>query len=347
MKKMVSALLMATVSVLVLFAFAHSCNENMTFWIIGEKGLCYLYRLDEGMNTELVLSADYIAYGDDTAVYCEDDGLRWTLQALETGTDTPILLAAGNSLTNRPAGAQIRIQDGYAYIPVSILDESKSVVDQYLLECSLDGTVSREICGLKFDIWNNFHVQNGNVYYIEMVESAQDRVMCYELKTGITTCLTELNVVGFSPFSYLDSNVLWRLTQEGRLSDMDTAVYATGYRLKDGAVTHILLNDYKATDDTNFWVNDGFVYCFRNRRLSEDGSSGMVADLWRINGVTGAKVCIRKALPYDNNFPPNIFFGRRGFVISDEQYDGDRYISTLKYINYDGSELVELNVPPV
>lgn len=344
MKKVFSALFMAIISVLVLFTFGQTMGENMTFWVIGEDGSFSLYHLDDHLNTEFILKADYISYQDGTAVYLEDDGFQWTLLALPSESDTPLRLAAGDSLTSRPVGFQMQIQDGYAYIPVGILDEHNSISSQYLLECSLDGSVCQKIYGLNFDIWNNFHVQNGKVYYVEMVESAPDHVMCYDLKTGELTCLTELDVVGFSWISFLDQDVLWRLTQKGNLSDpdTDTIVYATGYSLKDDSVSNFFLNDYKATDDTNFWVNDGFLYCFRNRRFSETGT---VADLWKINAATGAETCVCTAIPYDNNFPPDVFFGKKGLILSDEVYDGENYIPTLKYISYDGRELVELRVP--
>lgn len=262
MKKVLSTLFMSIVSVLVLFTFEQTMGENMTFWVIGEDSSFSLYHLDDQLNTEFILKADYIAYQDGTAVYLEDDGFQWTLLALSSESDTPLRLAAGDSLTSRPVGFRIQIQDGYAYIPVDILDERNSVSDHYLLECSLDGAVCQEIYGLNFDIWNNFHMRNGSVYYVEMMESDQDHVMCYDLKTGELTCLTELDVVGFSWISYLDQDVLWRLTQEGYFSarDTNTIVYATGYSLKDGTISNIFLNDYKTTDDTNFWFNDGFLY---------------------------------------------------------------------------------------
>lgn len=344
MKKVLSTLFMSIVSILVLFTFEQTMGENMTFWVIGEDSSFSLYHLDDQLNTKFILKADYIAYQDGTAVYLEDDGFQWTLLALSSESDTPLRLAAGDSLTSRPVGFRIQIQDGYAYIPVDILDERNSVSDHYLLECSLDGAVCQEIYGLNFDIWNNFHVRNGSVYYVEMVESDQDHVMCYDLKTGELTCLTELDVVGFSWISYLDQDVLWRLTQEGYFSarDTNTIVYATGYSLKDGTISNIFLNDYKTTDDTNFWVNDGFLYCFKNRRFSEIGT---VADLWEINADTGAETCVRTTLPYDNNFPPDVFFGKKGLVLSDEVYNGENYIPTLKYISYDGRKLLELRVP--
>lgn len=344
MKKLLSSLLMVAISVLVLFCYRQNTGENMTFCVIGEDGSFYLYHLDDEMNPVLLLNADYIAYKDKTAVYLENDGFRWTLHALRTDSDTPIQLAEGDALTDRPVGFQIKIQDGHAYIPVDILDERKSVVDHYLLECALNGKAYQQIYGLNLDLWNNFHVQNGNVYYIEMVESEPDRLMCYDLKTGKTTCLTRMDVVFFSAGSYLDRNVLWELTQDGNLSDPDTNVYATGYSLKNGTETRLFLNDYKTTDDTNFWVNDGFLYFFRDRRLCEDGKGGMVADLWRINTSTGKETCVHMELPYDNNFPPDIFFGRNGLVLVDEIYDGEDYVSTLKYIRYDGSETETVSI---
>lgn len=346
-RKIIWPILVVILLAVVLLAYGWNRGEDMTFWVIGEDRTFYLYHLDDEMNAELILNADYVAYGNDSAVYLQADGFRWTLYALRLGDTSPVLLAEGDSLKTNPVGFRIQIQDGYAYIPVRVMDETKSVTDTYLLECALNGSECRELYGLELDIWYNFHVQDGKVYYVEMIESDEDRIMSYDLKTEKLACLGELDVVSFTGGSYLDQGVLWRITKEGDLSEPDSefTAYATGFSLKDGTKTNLLLNDYRTTDDTNFWVNDGFVYCFRDRRLSEDEKSGIVADLWKINAATGAETCIRMELPYDNNFPPDIFFGKEGLILSDEELDGERYVATLKYISYDGSELVELDIP--
>lgn len=60
MKKVLSTLFMSIVSILVLFTFEQTMGENMTFWVIGEDSSFSLYHLDDQLNTEFILKADYI-----------------------------------------------------------------------------------------------------------------------------------------------------------------------------------------------------------------------------------------------------------------------------------------------
>ena len=287
------------------------------------------YRLDQDMKLTLLHQSDYpMSLCDDRCSYVvmDDDG-SWYIETCcyVTGETTQSSRMTANHL--EPSWVRLQLSDDCAYIPVRELHGDSSAGHQ-LLELGTDGQ-HRMIDDVSLDIVGQFVVKDRIIYYFD---AETWYPMAYDLEAGEVRCLLEEKRLYPAPNLYVDSGYLWYMTDSS-----DNSI--TGVSLEDGSViTHNL--PAADVDDHNFWVCDGAVYYFENRRL--DDACCSIADLYRMDLLTGDKDLLVQQLAYDHNFPPELSVFSDCIIMDGHVPvdDGEDYF--LLYIPLDGSGITEL-----
>lgn len=287
------------------------------------------YRLDQDMKLTHLHQSDYpMSLCDDRCSYLVmyDDG-SWYIETYcyVTGDITHSSRMAANNL--EPFWDRLQLSDDCAYIPVRERHGDGSSGYQ-LLELGTDGG-HRTIDDVSLDVVGQFVVKDYVVYYFD---SETRYPMTYDLETEEVHCLLEEKRLYSASNMYTDKGYLWYMTES---SDNNI----TGISLSDGSViTHKL--PVADVDDPNFWICDGYVYYFEDRRLNDAFCS--VADLYRMELFTGDKNLLAEKLEYDHNFPPELTV-YSDCVIMDGHApvrDGEDYF--LLHIPLDGSGITDL-----
>ena len=318
-------------------------RENMTFVVL-DDGFT-LYELSDDLVAMPLLKTDTTIVYEDGFAACfeyQDAGQwNWSLVTVEVSTGQKRCIENGQNGRYRIYDYNFHISDGKVYYPVHVVEDHQ-IVDTYVVEAKMDGSGGGIFQNLKINGFGRFQVGDGRLYYIEE-ETALPVV--YDMETGVEEYLSEKRAALPYGSNYLDDGRFWYMTAEGdmeayfRGENVDIEFFITGISSKDGSIIEVPY-DYSSAWDANYWINDGYLYTFRNWRREEY----KVADLYRTNLRTMREECIAEAVPGDVDFPAEITFGRKGLVISGSSlriadYEWEDFIF---YIPYDGSSVKEI-----
>lgn len=348
MRYMKRALSMLLVTALLFPLVACSSGEDMTFTYYDSDGKWRLFHLDGELNPELLWEGENrIAYEDGVAVYVGlTDSVRWDLLAVKNGEKTVLIEGMGTG--HNYNAARLQLVDGNIYVPLHTITENNQIIDIPLLICSLGGTQQRIMTDMNLNPFGLYQVLDEKVYYLE---NDTWLPMVYDLKTGEKQALPELEPILISTYTYIDDGRFWYAWADGDLEAYDRDeleelhVYVVGISAEDEDVIKVPFDEW--LDNSDYYVHDGWLYYFRNRRLADyEDPADTVAELYRKNIKTLKEECICTEITYDNNFPPALTFGKNGIVYIDEVWEGEQagYVQRFWYIPYDGSGKIELKL---
>lgn len=323
-------------------------REQVTFTII-EGQNTVLYGLDDTLTATVLWSApECITYADGTACYIvyDDDTLTsWSLMAADVASGLTRSIGEG-AQEGHIADYRTVLSASHVYLPVSVSENSR-IVDTYIMEFALDGSGGRIFRDLNFSLFSPLHVTDETLCYIDEETMTP---MAFHMDTGQTQILSDKPVLWLGNWTYVDDGRFWYVTAEGDAAaywegtSTDLVVNLSGISLKDGSVTTVPLKTY-LTDGGDYWLHDGYLYTFQNRRLISEGTTQTYADLYQMDVNTRNERCICQEVPYNDNFPPNFNFGKRGIVVTDTILTVQGYEETIYYIPYDGSGATPVHMP--
>lgn len=321
-------------------------REELLFTMLapGEGGQVntVLFSLNDDMQVQPLLETpNPAAYGDGLACYVEfrnEDHTNWAVITADLETGQKKTIGEGAAPDETVFGNQLILADGHVYLSVCRTENSR-IVDIRIQEFNLDGSEGRIFQNVKYDLCSVLHGADGKLFY---VDPETGRPIALDLDTGTEQFLWDQRAFFSFEFTYLDSGCFWYVTADGDTGTGEAMAALTGVPLEDGIVATIPLAGY--LEDSNYWIHDGFLYRFRDRRRIEDEML-TYGDLWQTDLDTLQERCLCEALPYDNNFPPELFFGEKGIVATDSLFTGQNWKETANYIPYDGIGAMPLTLP--
>lgn len=321
-------------------------NEDMYF-VVSDHDDFTLYEMGDDLVAVPILNTENpIVVEDGIAAWFEYEDAshsRWNLVTYNLATGEKRCIENGTVDGYEGGFDNLQLSDGYAYYPYLVSEEQR-LIDAYIVEAKLDGSGGRVFRDLKYFGWA-FQVLDGKLYYIEYDASdpynVSSRPVVYDMETGTEEYLSDREA--WMPFGYfyLNRGRFWYVTAEENLENYEAVdeipLFLSGISLKNGDVVEI---PYANKFMGNHWINDGYLYTFRNWRQEEY----TVADLYQTNLRTQRSKCIAEGIPIDENYPPDITFGKRGMVIlgSSRRIDNLDHAEFSLYILYDGSAISKI-----
>ena len=344
-KRMLLMAAISAVAVCIMLLLPMNQRENMTFVLLSDDGYTLYEMKDDLVAVPILNTENKIVMEDGVAAYFEyeDAGhFNWSLVTVDLSTGQKRCIANGENNNEHKVHAQfLCISDGTVYYPYFVLDYEK-IIDTHVVEAKLDGSGGRIFTDLKINGFGIFDALDGKLFYMEQ-ETAKPVI--FDLQTEVEEYLSEEPATFCYEVTWLEKDRFWYLTTDGDLTAYyrgealgEIHFYVTGVSHKNGNTKKVLFPYSPERHDLNYWINDGYLYTFRDGRQEER----WVADLYRMNLNTQQETCIAEGLIYDQNFPPSLSFGNRGIVVKDTIGTENGYEEIVYYVNYDGSGIEDI-----